>query len=195
MIMNNRSTSIMHALLFLVFAALPAMASESGGHGEEITFVADWLPRLVNFGIIAFVVVYYMRKPAAEFFRNRSAEIARSLEESRQARERAAAALAEIERKMKDLEAETGRMVEDAKTRGEKDRQALVEEGRKVAADVQIQVKASIDIELQKARTALAAEAALLSVDLAEGNIKSKITKDDHDRILKDYISKVGGKG
>ncbi len=193
--MNNRSTSIVHAVLFLVFAVMPAMASEGGGHGEEISFVADWLPRLVNFAIIAFVVVYYMKKPAADFFRNRSAEIARSLEESRQARERAAAALADMERKMKDLEAETGRMVEDAKTRGEKDKQALVEEGRKVAADVQAQVKAGIDIELQKARTALAAEAALLSVDLAEGNIKSKITKDDHDRILKDYITKVGGKG
>jgi len=194
MIMNNRSTSIMHALLLLVFAALPAMASE-GGASEEISFVADRLPRLVNFAIIAFVVVYYMKKPAADFFKNRSAEIAKALEESRQARERAAAALADMERKMKDLEAETGRMVEDAKTRGEKDKQALVEEGRKVAADVQAQVKASIDIELQKARTALAAEAALLSVDLAEGNIKSKITKDDHDRILKDYITKVGGKG
>ena len=184
----------MHALLLLVFAALPAMASE-GGASEEISFVADWLPRLVNFAIIAFVVVYYMKKPAADFFKNRSAEIAKALEESRQARERAAAALADMERKMKDLEAETGRMVEDAKTRGEKDKQALVDEGRKVAADVQAQVKASIDIELQKARTALAAEAALLSVDLAEGNIKSKITKDDHDRILKDYITKVGGKG
>ena len=50
-------------------------------------------------------------------------------------------------------------------------------------------------IEVQKAKTALAAEAALLSIDLAEGNIKEKISKQDHERILKDYIKKVGGKG
>jgi F-type H+-transporting ATPase subunit b len=176
--------------------ALPALAQAAEeGHGEEVTFVGDWLPRLVNFAIIAGVLIYFMRKPVRDFFKNRSAEIARSIEESRQARERAAAALAEMERKMKDLEAETGRMIEDAKARGEKDKQALAEEGKKVAADVQAQVKASIDIEVQKAKTALAAEAALLSIDLAEGNIKEKISKQDHERILKDYVKKVGGKG
>ena len=51
----------------------------------------------------------------------------------------------------------------------EKDKQALIEEGRKVAQDVQAQVKQGIDIELQKAKTTLAAEASLLSLDLAEG--------------------------
>ena len=72
------------------------------------------------------------------------------------------AALADMERKIKEMEAETGRMVADAQARGEKDKQALVEEGRKVAQDVQAQVKQGIDIELQKAKTALAAEASLL---------------------------------
>jgi F0F1-type ATP synthase membrane subunit b/b' len=48
---------------------------------------------------------------------------------------------------------------------------------------------------VQKAKTALAVEAALLSIDLAEGRIKEKISGQDHDRIVKEYISKVGGKG
>jgi F-type H+-transporting ATPase subunit b len=85
-------------------------------------------------------------------------------------------------------------MVADAQSRGEKDRQALVEEGRKVAQDVQAQVKQGIDMELHKAKAALAAEASLLSLDLAEGSIKSKISNQDHERIVKEYISKVGGR-
>jgi F-type H+-transporting ATPase subunit b len=171
--------------------------AEEAGHGghEEITFLGDWLPRLVNFGIIAAVVVYFMRKPARDFFANRSAEIDKAMRESREARERAAAALAEMDRKVKDLEAETARMVFDARVRGEKDKQALVEEGRKTAADVQAQVKQGIDIEVQKARTALAVEASLLSLNLAEGGIKEKINAGDHERIVKDYIARVGGKG
>jgi F-type H+-transporting ATPase subunit b len=179
----------------LVFAAITF--AEEAGHGghEEITFMGDWLPRLVNFGIIAAVVVYFMRKPVRDFFKNRSAEIAKAMQESKEARERAAAALAEMEHKLKELEAETARMVADAKERGEKDRQALVDEGRKVAADVQAQVKQGIDIEVQKAKAALATEASLLSVDLAEGKIKKTISTQDHERIVKEYISKVGGKG
>ena len=179
----------------LMFEAI-AFAEEAGHEGhEEITFMGDWLPRLVNFAIIAAVVVYFMRKPVRDFFKNRSAEIAKAMRESQEARERAAAALAEMERKIKELEAEMARMVADAKERGEKDRQALIDEGKKVAADVQAQVKQGIDIEVHKAKAALAVEAAQLSVDLAEGKIKKTISSQDHERIVKEYISKVGGKG
>ena len=68
-------------------------------------------------------------------------------------------------------------------------------EGRKVAQDVQAQVKQGIDIELQKAKTTLATEASLLSLDLAEGMIKEKIGAKDHERMVKEYIANVGGRG
>ncbi len=178
----------------LITTAAFASESAEGGH-EALTFMGDWLPRLVNFAIIAFVVVYFMRKPVREFFQNRSVEIGKAMQESKEARERAVAALAEMERKMKDLETETDRLISDAKARGEKDKQALVEEGRKMASDIQTQVKQGIDVEVQKARTSLQTEAALLAVDIAEGRIKEKISGQDHERIVKEYIAKVGGKG
>ncbi len=175
--------------------ATSAFAEEAAHEGNEaITFMGDWLPRLVNFAIIASVVVYFGRKPVRDFFANRSAEIAKSMQDSHEARERAVAALADMERKIREMEAETGRLVADAQSRGEKDRQALVEEGRKVAQDVQAQVKQGIDMELHKAKSALAAEASLLSLDLAEGRIKEKISGQDHERIVKEYIAKVGGR-
>jgi len=182
-------------LFTMVFVSVAfASEAEEGAH-EAITFMGDWLPRLVNFSIIAGVVIYFMRKPAQDFFKNRSVEIAKALQESKEARERAVAALAEMERKIKDLEAETARMVADAQTRSEKDKLALIEEGRKVAQDVQAQVQQGIAIELQKAKTMLASEASLLSLDLAEGMIKEKISSKDHERIVKEYVSNVGGRG
>ncbi len=170
-------------------------AAEQGGHEEAMTFMGDWLPRLINFALIAGVVIYFGRKPVRDLFKNRSIEIAKALQESKEARERAADALAEMERKVKDLEAETARLIADAQSRGEKDRQALVEEAKKAASDIQAQVKQGIDVEVQKAKTVLAAEAAVLSVDLAEGKIKEKINSQDHERIVKEYVAKVGGKG
>ncbi len=175
--------------------ATRVFAEEAAHEGHEsMTFMGDWLPRLVNFGIIATVVVYFARKPIRDFFAGRSAEIAKAMQDSKEARERAVAALADMEHKIKELEAETGRLVADAQARGEKDRQALIEEGRKVAQDVQAQVKQGIDMELHKAKAALAAEASLLSLDLAEGRIKEKISRQDHERIVKEYITKVGGR-
>ena len=183
------------ALSTMVFVSV-ALASEAeeGAH-EAITFMGDWLPRLVNFAIIATVVVYFMRKPVRDFFKNRTAEIAKSMQDSKETRERAVAALADMERKIKELEAETARLIAEAQDRGAKDKQALIEEGKKAAQDIQAQVKQGIEVEVQKAKTALAVEAAVLSLDLAEGAIKEKISKQDHERIVKEYISKVGGKG
>ena len=172
-----------------------AIAEEAaeGGH-EAITFMGDWLPRLVNFSVIAAVVVYFGRKPVRDFFAARTAEIAKSMVDSKEARERAVAALADMERKIGEMEAETKSMVADAQARAEKDKLALIEEGRKVAQDVQAQVKMGIEIELQKAKSTLATEASLLSLELAEGSIKSKISSQDHERIVKEYITKVGGR-
>ncbi len=193
---HTRKYVLFNILTLVLIAASTAFASEAaeGGH-DTITFMGDWLPRLVNFGIIAAVIVYFMKKPAVDFFKNRSAEIEKNLRESQEAREKAVAALAEMERKVRELEAEVKAMVVDAQARGEKDKAALIEEGKKASKDIQEQVKAGIEIEVQKAKADLAVEASLLAVDLAEGKIKSTIGKPDHERIVKDYIAKVGGRG
>ena len=178
-----------------LLVAATAFASSGGGHAEEITFMGDWFPRLVNFAIITIVLVYFLRKPTRDFFKNRSAEIARSLRESQEARDKAVAALNDMERKIRELEAETKGLIAEAQARGEKDKQALVEEGKKAAKDIAEQVKVGIEIEVAKAKADLAAEASLLAVELAESKLKSSITKQDHERIVKDYISSVGGRG
>jgi F-type H+-transporting ATPase subunit b len=188
----KRIMPAIHTLTMIV-ASTVAMAAEEGP-AEKMTFLGDWLPRLVNFSIIAAILIYFTRKPIRDFFKNRSAEIAKAMRESKEARERAIAALEAMDRKIKDLETETNKLIAEAQTRSEVDRQAIIEEGKKVVADIQTQVKQGIDIEVQKAKTALAVEAALLSIDLAEGRIKEKISSQDHERIIKEYIAKVGDK-
>ncbi len=193
----KRISGVVSCLAGTFLFAAYALAEEAaeGGHEETLTFMGDWLPRIINFLIIAGVIVYFARKPIRDFFTNRSAEIAKSIQDSRETRERAVAALVDMEKKVKDFEAETARLVADAQARGEKDKQAVVEEGRKIAQDVQAQVKQGIEIEVQKAKASLAAEASLLSIDLAEGRIKEKIGSQDHERIVKEYIAKMGGRG
>ncbi|MDA8101226.1 MAG: ATP synthase F0 subunit B [Nitrospiraceae bacterium] len=193
--MTKRTSFLSIANLLTLLVIVPmAFASEGGGHEEQITFVGDWLPRLVNFLIIAGVIVYFMRKPAVDFFKNRSLEIEKAMKGSKEARDQAVAALAEMERKIRDLESETKALIADAQARGEKDKAALVEEGKRMSKEIQEQVKSAMEIEVAKAKADLAVEAAGLAVDLAEGKIKSSIGKQDHERIVKDYIANVGGR-
>jgi F-type H+-transporting ATPase subunit b len=180
--------------LAIVFLATFAQASSGAATHEPSDFMKDWLPRLVNFGIIAAVAVYLLKKPITTYFKNRSAEIAKAMQESQAARERTVAELAEMEQKMKALELETEKMIAEARMRGEKDRQELLEEGKRLVQDIQSQVQQGIEIEVRKAKNALTTEAALLSVTLAEAHIKEHIGAKDQTRIVKDYISEMGGK-
>jgi len=50
-------------------------------------------------------------------------------------------------------------------------------------------------MEVRKAKDALATEASLLSINLAEGKIRESIRIEDQESIIKEYITKVGGKG
>lgn len=184
---------LMYIATILVFA-IAAFAEEEGGAEHSVSFLHDWLPRIINFGILAVVLIYFSRKPIRDFFKARTAAIEKSMQESKETKERALSALAEMEQKVKDVESETKRIVDDARARGEQDKQSLFEEGKKLVQDVQVQVKTAVDIEVQKAKTSLAVEAALLSIDLAEDGIKEKMTSEDRERILREYVNRVGGK-
>ena len=183
-------------LLDLMYTAI-AIAEEAGHSGhDQITFMGDWLPRIVNFIIIAGCLIYAGWKFPfiQDFFKNRTLDIAKAMQESKEARERAVADLAEMERKIKEVEAEMNRMISEAQTRGEKDKKDLEEDGKRMVQEIQNQVKQGIDIEIRKAKAALATEASLLSMDLAEDRIKKNISNKDQKRIVKEYISNVGGK-
>jgi F-type H+-transporting ATPase subunit b len=184
------------AAFFCVLSALTALAAGGQSVHEPTTFLGDWLPRLVNFAGLL-VIVYYLDKflGIREFFKNRAIEIAKAMQESHEARERAMIDLAEMERKIKDFDVEINKMIADAQARGEKDKNALQEEGKKMVQDIQNQVKQGIEMEVRKAKSALATEASLLSLNLAEDRIKKNISDKDRQRIIKEYISNVGGKG
>lgn len=174
-----------------------ALAEEAGHSGnDQITFMGDWLPRLVNFIIIVGCLIYAGWKfpLVQDFFKNRTLDIAKAMQESKDARERAVFDLAEMGKKIKELEAEMNRMIAEAQARGEKDRTNLEEEGKRMVQNIQNQVMQGIEMEVRKAKSALATEVSLLSVDLAEDRIKKNICDKDQKRIVKEYITNVGGK-
>ena len=121
---NTVMKRIMPAMYTLatILASTAALAEEEG-HAEPMTFMGDWLPRLVNFAIIAGVVIYFTRKPIRDFFKNRTADIAKAIQESKEDRERPVAALAEMKQKTNAFEEEAGQLITQASESGDQYRQ------------------------------------------------------------------------
>lgn len=151
-------------------------------HSASVQFVARitglsmvqayWLCVVLNFAVIAGLIVWASKKNLPGLFRNRTASIQKAMTEAREASEDANRRLADIEARLARLDGEIGQM------RGAAEMEALAEEERIKAATAEEvrRVVESAELEIaaatKNARRDLRAYAADLVVSLAEKQIK-----------------------
>ena len=182
--------AVLIALGMVALTAAVAAAAEHGG--EEGATTMDWVWRVLNFGIIFGVLVYFVAKPFKNFLAKRVAEIEASLADAKASREQALSRLAAVEAKLKDKDAELQGILKVAQANGEKEKELLVKEAEDMTADIVASAKELIEAELVKAKEAIRREAALKAVELAEQMIKENVKKEDQARMLQEYLEKVG---
>ncbi len=156
-----------------------------------------WLSVILNFLVIAAVIVWASRKYLPGIFRDRSAAIQKAMQEAQKASEDARRRLTEIESRLMKLDVEIGTM------RNEAEKQAAVEEARiKAAAEEDARkIVASAEQEIaaaaKAARRQLTAYAADLAVGLARKQIHVDATTDQ--ALVRNFAAELGaensGKG
>lgn len=162
---------------------------EAGGH--EGGWVWPLIARLVNFGIMAGTLVYFLRTPFATYLQNRSTQIRRDLVEAEALRQSAAEQLAAIEQRLKALPGEIERL------RQQGAEEIAVEEARiRAAADAERerlteQARREIELQVRIATLELRREAAALAVGLAAERIKKNLTPEIHLRLIDRYADQV----
>jgi F-type H+-transporting ATPase subunit b len=183
------------ALCALTMVALTvglAYAQEHGG-GEEGATMMDWVKRIVDFGLVAALLVYVFVKYIKGALKSRIEGIENALAEAKAAREEALKRLAAVEARLKDKDAEIKSLLKVAEDNGKKEKAQLIKDGKDLGEDIIASAKENIDTELVKAKDALRREAALLAMELAEKMVRENIKKEDQTRIVEEYIAKVGG--
>jgi F-type H+-transporting ATPase subunit b len=133
---------------------------------------AYWLCLILNFAIVAVVIVWAMGKNLPGTFRNRTASIQRAMEEARKSSEEAQRRLAEIENRLSRLDGEISQMRTaaegEAAEEEKKIKAAAEEDARKIAQ----QTGQEIDAAVKSARRELKAYAADLAVTLAQQQMR-----------------------
>jgi len=201
-------------LFFLVFSGLPlvAIASEDEGltpgleteeavereihetvEGDTTAKRKDLLYRAINFGILAAVIVILLRKPMGRMLANRSQGIKEDLENLEERKEEAARSLEENLARLKSIEAEKDKIIQEFVAAGETEKEKILAQAEEMAARIKEQARISIEFETEKARTQLQVEIAEKSAAKAFELIQKKITPEDRDRLVNDYLDKVVG--
>ena len=131
-----------------------------------------WLSMILNFAVIAGVIVWAARKYLPGMFRDRTAAIQKAMQEAQKASEEARRRLAEIESRLMKLDIEIGTMREAAEKEGAAEeariKAAAEEDARKIVASAEQEIAAAA----KAARRQLTAHAADLAVGLAQKQIR-----------------------
>jgi F-type H+-transporting ATPase subunit b len=149
-----------------------------------------WLSVVLNFAVIAGVLIWAGRKYLPGMFRDRTAAIQKAMQEAQKASEEARRKLAEIESRLQKLDVEIGMMRDAADKEGASEeariQAAAEEDARKIIASAEQEIAAAA----KAARRQLTAHAADLAVGLAAKQIRVDAATDQ--ALVRDFAAQLG---
>lgn len=156
-------------------------------------FTAYWVFVILNFAIIAVLLVALLRSKLPAAFRSRTESIREAIVQARQSSEEARHRLTDIEGRLAKLDGEIAAMAAaaEAEARKEEERiQAGAEEDKRKIVDAAEQ---EIVAATRLARTELRAYAGELAVTLAEKRIQVNASQDQE--LVKAFVNQLGKNG
>jgi F0F1-type ATP synthase membrane subunit b/b' len=165
----------------------PATESEEEGkkEGRELTY------KIINLSILVGVLAYFLRKPAAEYFAQRSAAIRTGLEEGRKALEASQTQLKAVEEKLKHLEEEIAEFKAAAIREMEAERQRLKQAAAEAAEKIIQSARAQTEAAVRAAKLELKTYAAQEAVKSAEEIIRRRLDDAGRKKLVGDFLSEV----
>ncbi len=189
----GRVVRMLGALSPVFFVAVAAYASGGGeGGGKEKWIEFGW--KSVNFIILVGLLYWLLAGKLKEFFVDRGKNIRKALEDAIAAKEEAEKKFKEYELRLEKANEEIAKISEMIKAQGQAEKQKIIEDARKTAEKMKEDTQARMEQEFKKAGSQLRAEAALLSVQMAEELLKKNLSAKDHETMVRDYLDKVVNK-
>lgn len=185
---------IAYCSLLIAFVLFSSLAFASGGEAAQTPLWKEYMWKIVNFGVLFFVLFKFGKKPLQDFLKTRTELIEKTLKEAQEAKILAQKALAEVEERLKVKDKELEEIISSARRSGENEKARLIEEGSRMKAKILEQAKTNIDYELREAKASIKAEAVEIAIGLAEKKIKDKLGKSEQDMLLEESLMKIEGK-
>ena len=170
-------------------------AASGGGHGDEHTAPKGWVAtdtyRVLNFAVLAIALFFVLKKPVSQALGARIKGIKDQLEELEEKKKTAEKQLAEYNQKLSTLGGEAEKIIQEYIKQGEEAQKRIIKEAEETATKLEEQDKRHIEHEFKQARDQLQEEVMQRALAEAEEIIKRKITSEDQERLVDEYLQKV----
>ena len=190
-----KSLKIILTSFFLLILPALVMASEEAAHGGEADHGKEMIMTLIfntiNFILFVALLVILLRKPLANFIRERSKNVAADIEESRKLLEDAQKRHVEMKERIDRLDTEIAELRERLREEGEVQGDRIIERSKQAVERIREDAKFQADQQVKMAKEELQAEAARLAVEAAEEMLKKSVNEKDHDQLVGRFLREV----
>jgi F-type H+-transporting ATPase subunit b len=182
---------ILSIIFILVLNSLGFCSEAAHGEHELKRQLWDFVWRIINFGILVFLLYKVGKKPFKEFLFSRKEKIETAIIEAENALKLAEDRKKEYEEKIKNLEKEKQNILEQFRKEGEIEKEKIIAQAEEKAKKIIAQAKVAAEQEIEKEKELIKLETVNKVVLLAEDIIKKNITKEDHNKIIKKSIERM----
>lgn len=166
-------------------------ASGGGEAGGPKGWVSTDTYRVMNFAVLAIALFFILKKPASKALGDRISSIKKQIHDLEQKKIAAEQDLEQFNQKLSLLEKEAEEIVEKYKQQGEMAKEKIIKAAETAAEKLQDQARRNMDHELKEATMKLQGDILEKALAKAELMIKDQISKDDHNRLIDDYLERV----
>ena len=181
-------TFIMTVLLFcFVGVVLASSGGESGAKG----WISTDTYRVMNFLVLAIGLFYILRKPISKALDARIKGIKDQLIELEAKKKESEKELSKYNERLELLEQEAEKIVAEYIRQGNEAKVRILEEAKRAAEKLEEQARRNIEHEFKQAKLKLQEDILENALVKAEELIKNKITTEDQDKLVDEYLEKV----
>ena len=180
------------AVIGLAALGFAAEGGEGAHHVDTGKQMKDFMWRVIDFAALLGVIIWALKKANAKgALADRTANIEKALREAEEARAAAEKKFAEYSEKLEKANQEIDGIYAAIRKEAELEKERIIAEAKMTADKIREQAAATASQEVLKAKAELRGEAARLAVQMAEQSLCDNIKKDDQDRLVNDYLTKV----
>lgn len=165
---------------------------EAGPLGIPIAKWKDLLWRVLNFIGLVIILVVALKKPIGNALSSRRRQIREMFEDLEAQKNEAELKYKEYEAKLAKIDEEVNSIIETAVKQGEAEKEKIIADAERAAGDIKRQAEMAVQHELSEAKHRLLGDVAEQAVQMAEEIITKNLQESDHNKMVEDYLDKVG---
>ncbi|MFH1757365.1 MAG: F0F1 ATP synthase subunit B [Pseudomonadota bacterium] len=188
--MNRFSRWFQVTTIGILAQALGANDLWAAGSGKGISGEVFW--QIISFVLLSILLAQVLKKPVRSFLGQRQEEIKNSIEQAARKETESQSQLEAWERKLSVLSQEVVDLHQRISQEGEAERKRIIEHATEEGERIRKQALGVAEQEVKKARAALKKDMVDLSLEFAEKLLQETTQPQDQERLVKEFIGKMG---